>query len=51
MKKINLKKFNYPIKINQKIFFDKRGFFQEIFLKKKFNLNIKFTAVAKSKKM
>jgi len=50
MKKINLKKLNYPVKINQKIFFDKRGFFQEIFLKKIFNLNIKFTAVAKSKK-
>ena len=48
--KINLRQFSLPLKINQKIFFDKRGFFQEIFLKKKFNLNIVFTAVAKSKK-
>ena len=50
MKNINLNKISYPVKIKQNIFFDKRGFFQEIFLKKKFNLNIKFTAIAKSKK-
>jgi len=50
MYKLNLKKSLVPIKIKQKIFFDKRGFFQEIFLKKNFNLNIKFTAIAKSKK-
>ncbi len=48
--KIDLRKLSLPIKINQKIFFDKRGFFQEVFLKKKFNLNILFTAIAKSKK-
>ena len=48
---INLKKINRPIKIIQKKFFDQRGYFQEIFLNKKFNLNIKFTAIAKSKKM
>jgi len=48
--KINLKKINRPIKINQKKFFDQRGYFQEIFLKKYFNLDIKFTALAKSKK-
>ena len=47
---INLKKINRPIKIIQKKFFDQRGYFQEIFLNKKFNLNIKFTAIAKSKK-
>ena len=47
---IDLKKINRPIKIIQKKFFDQRGYFQEIFLKKKFNLNIKFTAIAKSKK-
>ena len=47
--KINLKKINRPIKINQKSFFDQRGF-QEIFLKKYFNLDIKFTALAKLKK-
>ena len=50
MKNINLDKISHPILIKQKIFFDKRGFFQEIFLKKKFNLNVKFTAIAKSKK-
>ena len=50
MKNINLNKITYPVKIKQNIFFDQRGFFQEIFLKKKFNLNIKFTAIAKSKK-
>ena len=48
--KINLKKINRPVKINQKKFFDQRGYFQEIFLKKYFNLDIKFTALAKSKK-
>tara|TARA_A100001015_G_C15035038_1_gene735653 strand:- start:2327 stop:2854 length:528 start_codon:yes stop_codon:yes gene_type:complete len=47
---LNLKNISDPIKINQKKFFDKRGYFQEIFLNKKFNLNIKFTAIAKSKK-
>ena len=47
---IDLKKINRPIKIIQKKFFDQRGYFQEIFLNKKFNLNIKFTAIAKSKK-
>ncbi len=50
MKNINLNKITYPVKIKQNIFFDQRGFFQEIFLKKKYNLNIKFTAIAKSKK-
>lgn len=50
MKQSSLNKIKIPIKINQKKFLDKRGFFQEIFLKKKFGLNIKFTAVAKSKK-
>ena len=48
---INLKNLSNPLKINQKKFFDSRGYFQEIFLNKKFNLNIKFTAIAKSKKM
>ena len=32
------------------MFFDKRGYFQEIFLKKNFKLKIKFTAIASSKK-
>ena len=50
MKKLNLNKISYPVKIKQDMFFDKRGFFQEIFLKIKFNLSIKFTAIAKSKK-
>ena len=47
---INLKNLSNPVKINQKKFFDSRGYFQEIFLNKKFNLNIKFTAIAQSKK-
>ena len=37
MKKINLKKISKPIKIKMKQYFDNRGFFQEIFLKKAFN--------------
>ncbi len=48
--KVNLKNSTIPIKIRQKKFLDHRGYFQEIFLKRKFNLNIKFTAIAKSKK-
>ena len=48
--KLNLKKHLAPKKIYQKKYFDKRGYFQEIFLKKNFNLNVKFTAIAKSKK-
>ena len=47
---INLKKLKKPLKIKQKIFFDKRGYFQELCLKKKFKLNIRFTAIASSKK-
>ena len=50
MKKINFKSKNKPIKIKMKKYFDHRGYFQEIFLKKLFNLDIKFTAIAKSKK-
>jgi len=48
--KINLKNRKFPLKIKQSKYFDNRGYFQEIFLNKKFNLKIKFTAVAKSKK-
>ena len=48
--KINLKKLNIPIKISKKKYFDRRGYFQEIYLKKLTGLNIKFTAIAKSKK-
>ena len=47
--KINLKNQKVPLKINQSKYFDKRGYFQEIFLNSKFNLKIKFN-VAKSKK-
>lgn len=50
MKNISLNKLQKPIKVPSKRFFDKRGFFQELFLKKKHNLNIKFTAIAHSKK-
>ena len=48
--KINLKNKKVPLKIKQPKYFDNRGYFQEIFLNKKFNLKIKFTAIAKSKK-
>ena len=50
MKKINLKYINRPVKIKTKQFVDKRGSFQEIYLKKINGLSIKFTALAKSKK-
>ena len=48
--KINLKNQRVPLKIKQSKYFDNRGYFQEVFLNKKFNIKIKFTAVAKSKK-
>ena len=41
---------NKPFLIKNKIFFDKRGSFQEIYLKKDIKLSIKFTAIAYSKK-
>jgi dTDP-4-dehydrorhamnose 3,5-epimerase len=41
---------NKPYVIKSKMFFDKRGFFQEIFLKKKLKFDLIFTAIAKSKK-
>ena len=47
---MNLQKTKIPILINQKKFKDSRGYFQEIYLEKKFKLKIKFTAVAYSKK-
>ena len=47
---MNLKKSLLPVKIKKKQYKDNRGFFQEIYLKKELNLNIKFTALAKSKK-
>ena len=47
---INLKKLKKPFKIKQKTFFDERGYFQELCLKKTFKLSIKFTAIASSKK-
>ena len=39
-----------PILIRGLKYFDKRGFFQEIYLKKKINIRILFTALAYSKK-
>ena len=50
MKKINLKKIKIPIKINHKQYFDNRGYFQEIFKNNFYGLNVKFTAIARSKK-
>ena len=40
MKKINLSLIDRPIKIKQKKFFDKRGYFQEVYLNKKLGLNL-----------
>ncbi len=48
--KTNFKKKTIPFKFYQKQYFDQRGYFQEIFLKKKLKLNIKFTALSKSKR-
>ena len=41
---------NKPILIKKKIFFDKRGFFQELFLKKNYKFKSKFTAYSFSTK-
>lgn len=41
---------NKPTLFKSKMFLDKRGFFQEIFLKKKLKSNLIFTAIAQSKK-
>ena len=49
MTNINLSKSQTAIKLKSKRFFDKRGFFRNFSLKK-YNLNIKFTALAYSKK-
>ena len=35
---------------NNKKYFDHRGFFQEIYLKKKFKINFLFSAIANSKR-
>ena len=45
-----MKKITIPFLISNKRFFDKRGFFQELYLKKKFNTSANFTAIAFSKK-
>ena len=45
-----MKKITTPFLISNKRFFDKRGFFQELYLKKKFNASANFTAIAFSKK-
>ena len=47
---MNLGQSTIPIKIKNNKFKDRRGYFQEIYLKKKLNLKIKFTAIAHSKK-
>ena len=47
---MNLNLAKLPIKIVQKKFKDKRGYFQEVYLQKKFKLKVKFTAIANSKK-
>ncbi len=46
-----MKKFsNKPILIKKKIFNDRRGFFQELYLKKNYKFNSKFTAFSYSYK-
>tara|TARA_B100001564_G_C20651879_1_gene677269 strand:+ start:293 stop:814 length:522 start_codon:yes stop_codon:yes gene_type:complete len=47
---MNLNKSIEPVKIKKNKFIDRRGYFQEIYLKKNFNLRIQFTAIAHSKK-
>ena len=39
-----------PILIKKKKYFDKRGFFQEIYLLKEYKIKIIFSAIAYSKK-
>lgn len=45
-----MKKFSNPFLIKNRRFFDKRGFFQELFLQKNFKTKSIFTALAFSKK-
>jgi len=45
-----MKNFKKPFLFSSKRFFDNRGFFQELYLKKNFNSNAIFTAIAYSKK-
>ena len=40
-----------PILIKTKIFYDNRGFFKELWLKKNIKFSCKFTAMSKSKGM
>jgi dTDP-4-dehydrorhamnose 3,5-epimerase len=44
------KKEEVPFVINQKLYFDNRGFFQELYLNKNIKFNCKFTAFSTSKK-
>ena len=50
MKNLNLNKISYPIKIKQEIFFDKRGFFKEIYKNNLIKKNFKFDVISLSKK-
>ena len=45
-----MKKINKPFLLSSKRFFDKRGYFQELYQKKNFNTSSIFTAIAYSKK-
>ncbi len=44
-----MKKIDKPFIFTSKRYFDKRGFFQEVFLKKEFRISPIFTAIAHSK--
>ena len=50
MKNLNLNKINYPVRIKQKIFFDKRGFFKEVYKNNLIKKNFKFDVISLSKK-
>ena len=43
-------KINRPFVFSSKRYFDKRGYFQELYLKKNFKTSANFTAIAHSKK-
>ena len=45
-----MKKHKKPFLFKSKRYFDKRGYFQELYLKKNFNTEANFTAIAYSKK-
>ena len=45
-----MKKYNKPLLLKKEKYKDNRGFFQELFVRKEIKFDIKFTAIAHSKK-